>query len=122
MVISYNDVEYGKSLGITGHHPRHSLAFKFYDEETITTLRHVEWTMGKTGILTPTAIFDSVEIDGTIVSRASVHNVSILKKLQLGIGDEIAVIKANQDVYKRQELYGILSEMWRILPRPLYIL
>lgn len=103
LVISYNDVEYGKSLGITGHHPRHSLAFKFYDEETITTLRHVEWTMGKTGILTPTAIFDSVEIDGTIVSRASVHNVSILKKLQLGIGDEIAVIKANQIIPQIRE-------------------
>lgn len=103
LVISYNDVEYGKSLGITGHHPRHSLAFKFYDEETITTLRHVEWTMGKTGILTPTAIFDSVEIDGTIVSRASVHNVSILKKLQLGIGDEIAVIKSNQIIPQIRE-------------------
>lgn len=103
LVISYNSVEYGRSLGLTGHHPRHSLAFKFYDEETITKVRDVEWTMGKTGVLTPTAIFDAVEIDGTMVERASVHNVSIFKKLKLGIGDEVAVIKANQIIPQIRE-------------------
>lgn len=96
LVITYDDVEYGKSLGMTGHHPRHSLAFKFYDEEEVTTLKDIEWGMGKTGQLTPVAIFDDVEIDGTTVNRASLHNVSILKELQLGIGDEITVYKANQ--------------------------
>lgn len=96
LVITYDDVEYGKSLGMTGHHPRHSLAFKFYDEEEVTTLKDVEWGMGKTGQLTPVAIFDDVEIDGTTVNRASLHNVSILKELQLGIGDEVTVYKANQ--------------------------
>ena len=63
LVITYDNVEYGKSLGMTGHHPKHSLAFKFYDEEVTTTLRDVEWTMGKTGILTPTAVFEPVEIE-----------------------------------------------------------
>lgn len=96
LVITYNDVAYGKSLGMTGHHPRHSLAFKFYNEEAVTTLKDIEWGMGKTGQLTPVAIFDDVEIDGTTVNRASLHNVSILKELQLGIGDEITVYKANQ--------------------------
>lgn len=96
LVITYNDVAYGKSLGVTGHHPRHSLAFKFYNEEEVTILKDVEWGMGKTGQLTPVAIFDDVEIDGTTVNRASLHNVSILKELQLGIGDEITVYKANQ--------------------------
>ena len=103
LVISYNSVEYGRSLGLTGHHPRHSLAFKFYDEETITKVRGVEWTMGKTGVLTPTVIFDAVEIDGTMVERASVHNVSIFKKLKLGIGDEVTVIKANQIIPQIRE-------------------
>lgn len=96
LVISYNNVEYGKSLGMTGHHPKHSLAFKFYDEESVSTLKDIEWSMGKTGNLTPVAIFNSIEIDGTQVERASLHNVSILKDLELGIGDEVAVIKANQ--------------------------
>lgn len=103
LVITYNDVEYGKSLGMTGHHPRHSLAFKFYDEEELTTLKDIEWGMGKTGQLTPVAIFDDVEIDGTTVNRASLHNVSILKELQLGIGDEITVYKANQIIPQLRE-------------------
>ncbi len=95
LVITYDNIEYGKSLGMTGHHPKHSLAFKFYDEEVTTTLRDVEWTMGKTGSLCPVAIFDSVEIDGTEVSRASVHNWSMVQDLELGIGDTITVYKAN---------------------------
>lgn len=96
LVISYNNVEYGKSLGMTGHHPKHSLAFKFYDEETISTLKDIEWSMGKVGSLTPVAIFEPVEIDGTTVERASLHNVTVLKDLELGIGDEITVVKCNQ--------------------------
>ena len=103
LVITYDNVEYGKSLGMTGHHPRHSLAFKFYQEEEVTILKDIEWGMGKTGQLTPVAIFDNVEIDGTTVNRASLHNVSILKELQLGIGDEITVYKANQIIPQLRE-------------------
>lgn len=96
LVMSYNDIAYGESLGKTGHHPRHSIAFKFYDEEVETTLKGIDWTMGKTGVLTPTAIFEPVEIDGTTVERASVHNISILEELELMTGDTITVYKANQ--------------------------
>lgn len=103
LVISYNNVEYGKVLGMTGHHPKHSLAFKFYDEESVSTLKDIEWSMGKMGSLTPIAIFDSIEIDGTQVERASLHNVSILKEFELGIGDEITVIKANQIIPQIKE-------------------
>lgn len=103
LVISYNNVEYGKSLGMTGHHPKHSLAFKFYDEESVSTLKDIEWSMGKTGNLTPVAIFETIEIDNTTVERASLHNVSILKGLQLGIGDEITVIKSNQIIPQIKE-------------------
>lgn len=103
LVISYNNVEYGKSLGMTGHHPKHSLAFKFYDEESVSRLKDIEWSMGKVGSLTPVAIFDPIGIDGTQVERASLHNVSILKELELGIGDEITVIKANQVIPQIKE-------------------
>ncbi len=96
LVITYNDVEYGKSLGVTGHHPKHSLAYKFYDEEVTTTLKDIEWTIGKTGVLTPVAIFEPVEIDNTTVERASLHNLSILTDLELQIGDTITVRKSNQ--------------------------
>lgn len=96
LVISYNDIKYGKSLGMTSRVPRHSLAYKFYDEEVETTLLDVEWTMGKTGCLTPTAVFEPVELEGTTVNRASVHNISIMKSLEPGIGDCITVYKANQ--------------------------
>lgn len=96
LVMTYNNIAYGESLGCTGHHPRHSIAFKFYDEVVETTLLGVEFTMGKTGVLTPTAVFKPVEIDGTTVERASVHNLSILSKLELLQGDTITVYKANQ--------------------------
>lgn len=95
LVVTYNDIAYGLSLGATDKYPRHSLAYKFYDDEFETILLDVEWTMGKTGQLTPTAIFESVEIDGTSVSRASLHNVSIFKGFDLHKGDTIAVYKAN---------------------------
>lgn len=95
LVMTYNDIKYGESLGFTNRHPRHSIAFKFYDEEVETVLRKVEWTMGKTGVLTPTAVFDSIEIDGTTIERASLHNISIMKNLELSYGDTITVYKAN---------------------------
>ena len=98
LVMTYNNMEYGKSLGETGHHPKHSIAFKFYDEEYETMLKTIDWTIGKTGVLTPTAVFNSVMIDGTKVERASLHNVSVLKHI-LGdkpfIGQKIKVAKMN---------------------------
>lgn len=103
LVLAYDDIQYGKSLGMTGHHPKHSIAYKFYEDEEISRLRDVEWSMGKTGQLTPVAIFDSVEIEGTTVNRASLHNVSIFKELQLGIGDELTVYKANAIVPQIRE-------------------
>ena len=96
LVSTYNDIKYGESLGLTGHHPKHSIAFKFYDEEFETVLKDLEWTMGKIGSLTPTAVFEPVEIDGTVVERASLHNMSIFKELELSYGDTITVFKANQ--------------------------
>ena len=95
MVVGYDDITYGNSLGATGHHLRSQIAFKFYDEEEDTTLVDVDWTMGKTGILTPTAIFEPVEISGSTIERASLHNVSILKDLDLHYGDTVTVYKAN---------------------------
>lgn len=95
IVISYVDLDYANSLGRTEHHFYHSIAYKFEDEIVKTTLREIEWSMGRTGDLTPVAIFDSVEIDGTEVTRASCHNVSYLYNMKLGIGDEIGVFKAN---------------------------
>lgn len=98
LVMTYNDISYGESLGTTGHHPKHSLAFKFYDEEVITILRDIEWSMGKTGIITPVAIFKPVEIEGSVVEKASLSNLSILKNT-LGehpfVGQEIYVTKRN---------------------------
>lgn len=96
IVISYNDVEYGESLGVTSHHPKNQIAYKFADETEETTLKDVEWTMGKTGTLTPVAIFEPVEIDGTIVEKASLYNIAYLREKDLSYGDTIAVIKANQ--------------------------
>ena len=95
LVLSFDDVEYGKSLGRTAKFPRDSIAFKWADEEAETTLRHIEWSPSRTGLINPVAVFDPVSLEGTSVSRASVHNVSIVKQLQLGIGDTIKVYKAN---------------------------
>ena len=91
----YDDLAYGESLGSTGHHDRRLFALKPEVEEYETTLRSIEWTSGKTGQLTPTAIFDSVEIDNTIITKASVHNISVMKKLGLKIGGKCIVYKAN---------------------------
>lgn len=96
MVGLFDDIEYGVKLGRTGHHPKNSLAFKFYQEDVKTVLRDIEWSPSRTGVINPVAVFDSVEIDGTTVSRATLNNVSIIEELKLGIGDTIGVIKANQ--------------------------
>lgn len=95
LVITYDDIAYGNSLGTTAKFPKHSLAFKWKDETVATTLRKVVWLVSRTGLINPVAVFDPVELEGTIVSRASVHNVSILEGLKLGIGDTIMVYKAN---------------------------
>jgi len=95
LVLSYDDIAYGKSLGRTSKFPRHSIAFKWADELRETTLKEVEWSASRTGLINPVAIFEPVELEGTTVSRASVHNISILRGLQLGIGDRITVYKAN---------------------------
>lgn len=95
LVLTYDDIEYGNSLGTTAKYPKHSLAFKWKDETVSTTLRKVDWMVSRTGLINPVAVFDPVELEGTIVSRASLHNVSILKGLELGIGDTINVYKAN---------------------------
>lgn len=95
LVISYNDISYGESLGATAKFPRDSLAFKWEDEQRETTLLEVEWSPSRTGLINPVAIFQPVDLEGTTVSRASVHNISILRSLKLGIGDRITVYKAN---------------------------
>lgn len=96
IVGTFSDIKYGEDLGMTSHHPKHSLAFKFYQEDNETVLRDIEWNTTRTGLCNPVAVFDPVEIDGTTVCRASLSNVSIIEELELGIGDRIAVIKANQ--------------------------
>ena len=95
LVLIYDDIAYGISLGRTAKFPRNAIAFKWADEQAETTLREVEWSASRTGLINPVAIFDPVELEGTTVSRASVHNVSIVKELKLGIGDRITVYKAN---------------------------
>ena len=116
VVGTFDDVDYGLSLGATGHHPKHSYAFKFYQENTETILEDIEWSTSRTGLVNPVAIVEPVEIDGTIVSRATLSNVSIIKDLQLGIGDKVTMIKANQIIPKitnnltRSDTYIIPTE------------
>ena len=95
LVLSYDDIHYGESLGKTSKFPRDSIAFKWRDEVKETTLLEIEWSASRTGLINPIAIFEPVELEGTTVSRASVHNISILENLKLGIGDTIGVYKAN---------------------------
>jgi DNA ligase (NAD+) len=95
LVALYDDIAYGDSLGSTAKFPRNAFAFKWADEIRETTLREIEWSPSRTGLINPIAVFDPVELEGTTVSRASAHNVSIVKELQLGIGDTIQVYKAN---------------------------
>ncbi len=95
LVLTFDDIAYGQSLGRTAKFPRHSIAFKWADEIRETVLKEVEWSPSRTGLINPVAIFEPVELEGTTVSRASVHNISVLKGLELGIGDKITVYKAN---------------------------
>ena len=95
LVLLYNDIAYGRSLGTTAKYPRESIAFKWADELAVTHLRYIEWSPSRTGLINPVAVFDPVELEGTSVSRASMHNISILESFELGIGDEISVFKAN---------------------------
>ena len=95
LVLVYDDIAYGQSLGTTAKFPRDSFAFKWADEIRETTLKEIEWSASRTGLINPVAIFEPVELEGTTVSRASVHNISIMEELELGIGDQIQVYKAN---------------------------
>ena len=95
LVALYDDIAYGESLGTTAKFPRNAMAFKWADEMRDTRLLEIEWSPSRTGLINPVAIFESVELEGTTVSRASVHNISIMKELKLGIGDTIRVYKAN---------------------------
>lgn len=95
LVLTYNDIKYGESLGITAKFPRHSIAFKWKDETAKTELLKIDWLVSRTGLINPVAVFSPVNLEGTVVTRASVHNVSILEGLKLGIGDTINVYKAN---------------------------
>ena len=95
LVLVYNDLAYGKSLGRTAKFPRDSIAFKWADETADTTLTEIEWSPSRTGLINPVAIFEPVELEGTTVSRASLHNISVMEELELGIGDEIVVYRAN---------------------------
>ena len=96
MVLMYNNIKYGKSLGNTAHHPLHSIAFKFENDVEFTKLINVEFNVSRTGRVNPIALFNPVELYGTTVTRATLNNLSILKSLQLGLGDEIGVTKANE--------------------------
>lgn len=95
LVLIYDDIEYSRSLGSTSKFPRDSIAFKWVDERKETILKEIEWSASRTGLINPIAVFEPVELEGTTVSRASVHNISILEALELGIGDTIEVYKAN---------------------------
>lgn len=99
-VFTYNDVKYGESLGKTAHHPYHSYAFKYENENVLTCLRKIEWNVGKSGMIAPTAIFSPILLDGALTTRATLHNVSIIKELKLGYGDMITVAKMNEVIPK----------------------
>lgn len=95
LVLIYDDIAYGRSLGTTAKFPRDSIAFKWADEIAETTLEEIEWSPSRTGLINPVAIFDPVELEGSTVSRASLHNISVMEELELGVGDQISVYKAN---------------------------
>ena len=103
LVASFDDIKYSNSLGETSHHPLHSLAFKMEDETADTILTSIEWSVGRTGVITPVAIFGTVLLDNTEVSRASLHNLSIMEELEIGILDMVSIHKANQIIPQIQE-------------------
>lgn len=96
LVLTYNDIAYGKSLGTTGKFPKHSIAFKWQDDAVETTIRNIEWSASRTGLINPVAVFDPIELEGTTVTRASVHNIQYMRDLELGKNDTITVYKANK--------------------------
>lgn len=110
LVFTYNDIEYGNSLGNTSHHPLHSMAFKFENDIEITKLIDVKWQIGRTGVITPVAIFEPVELYGTSVSKATIHNLSIFNSLKLAKGDEISVTKANEIIPQIVDNFDINNE------------
>lgn len=95
LVLLYDDIAYGESLGATSKFPRNGIAFKWEDEQAETVLDYIEWSPSRTGLINPVAVFEPVELEGTTVTRASVHNISIMEELELGAGDKIKVYKAN---------------------------
>ncbi|MCI6914780.1 MAG: NAD-dependent DNA ligase LigA [Lachnospiraceae bacterium] len=103
LVLDLDDVAYGKSLGTTAKFPRNAIAFKWKDEQQETVLREIEWSPSRTGLINPVAVFDPVELEGTVVKRASLHNVTYVKDMQLGIGDRIKVYKANMIIPQLSE-------------------
>ena len=118
LVLTYDDIAYGRSLGRTSKFPRDSFAFKWADETAKTHLLEIEWSPSRTGLINPVAVFEPVELEGTTVSRASVHNISIMEELQLGIGDEIEVYKANMIIPQiaRNLTFGGMVEIPRACP------
>jgi len=121
LVIGFDDIAYGESLGKTGHHFKNQIAFKFYDEEVETTLLDIDWTVGKTGVLTPTAVFEPVEIDGTTVEKASLHNLSIMHSLyhsQWYAGLKLTVYKANQIIPQVREVNDLDTTYIKSLSAP----
>lgn len=118
LVAFVDDVAYGKSLGDTSHHPRCAMAFKWQDEEYETTIREIEWNRSRTGRINPVAIFDEVEIDGTSVSRASLHNLTYIEDMKLNIGDTVTVYKANMIIPQIAEnKTKTLTDINDILPK-----
>lgn len=124
LVLLYDDIAYGRSLGATAKFPRDSIAFKWKDETAVTRLQYIEWSPSRTGLINPVAVFDTVELEGTEVSRASVHNVSILEELNLIAGDEITVYKANMIIpqiaenlsAKKRKAEGVTVELPGLCP------
>lgn len=114
VVFKFNDIEYGRSLGATSHHFKNAISYKFYDEVYSSNLINIEWTMGRTGVLTPVAIFDTIDMDGSEVSRASLHNVSVMQEIFHGSpfkGQRIEVYKANMiipQIYDAEDLSGFM--------------
>jgi DNA ligase (NAD+) len=99
LVFKFTDIEYGKSLGQTSHHFKNAMAYKFYDEVATSTLISIDWTMGRTGVLSPVAVFEPIELEGSTINRASLHNISIMEELSGGferVGDTLHIFKANQ--------------------------
>lgn len=100
LIISYNDYQYGKSLGMTGHHPLSLIAYKYKDDLYETTIRDIEWSTSRTGLINPVAVFDPVDLDGAETTRATLHNVSYIEGLELGVGDTIQVYRSNMVIPK----------------------